>query len=138
MVRAGGDQIGWVYEPLVSFSTPGELVPFTEERIYAAVRVLRELNDPEAGPVRWYVIGERRRGAAAEVAYDGIRVFTWNERLDRYETTLRLRDLRGVYPILITGTDPAGFRYHVLDAQGVSGARTYQMRGTVPREVPSN
>jgi hypothetical protein len=134
-VRPGPDQIGWVYAPLVQFGVPDALAPFTEGRIYAGVRVLAEVTDPEVGRVHWYVVAERRPGASPEVAFDGIRVFTWNLNQHRYETSLRLGDLRGAYPVEIIG-NPPGFRFHVLEAAGNPRPREFAMRGTVPREVP--
>lgn len=130
-----GTEIGWVYRPLVEFAVPDALVPYTEERIYTAVLVLEEIVDPDAGPVRWYVVGERRASAPPDVAYEGIRVFTWNLTAHRYETSLRLRDLDGVYPVEITATDPPGFRFHVRGPSGAPEPREYVMRGTVPRRV---
>lgn len=128
-------EIGWVYRPLVDFAVPDALAPYTEERIYTAVIVLEEVVDPEAGPVRWYVVGERRASSPPEVAYEGIRVFTWNLAAHRYETSLRLRDLDGLYPVEITATDPPGFRFHVRGLAGTPEPREYVMRGTVPRRV---
>jgi hypothetical protein len=135
LVRRDADEIGWIFAQLVEFTTPEELRPYTEGRVYAAVRVLNEVVDPESGPVRWYVVGERRPGAPAGLAFDGIRVFTWNLARHRYETSLRLRDLRGAYPVEITGGASPGFRFHVLDGEGQAVARTYEMRGTVAREI---
>jgi len=132
-VRPGPDEIGWVFAQLVEFRTPEELLPFTEGRIYAAVETLNEVVDPEDGPVHWYVVGERRPGAPPELAFDGIRVFTWNLERHRYETALRLRDLQGAYPIEIT--PDGGFRFRVLDSDGNTSTRSFVMRGSVPREV---
>lgn len=128
-------EIGWVYSQLVQFDTPPELQPFTEDRIYAAVLTLNEVIDPEAGPVRWYVVGERRPGADPEIAFDGVRVFTWNLQDHHYETSLRLRNLNGIYPVAVIAADPPTFRFSSLDQGGTPQTREFVMRGTVAREV---
>ena len=128
-------EIGWVFAQLVEFEVPGELRPYTEGRIYTAVQILDEVVDPVAGQARWYVVAERRPGAPPGLAFDGIRVFTWNMGARRYETSLRLRDLRGSYPLEITGADPPSFRFHVLDPSGVRQPREFVMRGSLAREL---
>ncbi len=135
-VRPSDSEVGWVYAQLIEFDTPEPLAGFTEGRIYVAVQKLRQVEDPGAGVIDWYVVAERRTDTGVETAYDGIRVFVWNLREHQYETTLRLRNLRGTYPLERTGdTDNPGFRFHVEAADGSKVAREFVMRQTLPREV---
>ena len=135
-VRASEDETGWVFGPLIEFDTPEPLLPFTEGRTYVAVQKLRQVEDPGAGLVDWYVVAERRSDADPDTSYDGIRVFVWNLEEHQYETTLRLRNLRGAYPLERTGdADNPGFRFHMEGPNGDTIAREYVMRQTLPREV---
>ena len=47
------------------------------------------MQDPIAGPINWYVVGERSPGLNPQLDFDGIRVFTWNMKRHRYETAYR-------------------------------------------------
>ena len=135
-VRPSPDEIGWVYSQLIEFDIPEAILPFTEGRTYTAVQQLNQIEDPQEGLVNWYVVGERRPETDPALDFDGLRVFIWNLEEQQYETTLRLRNLRGMYPLERTGNDDEpGFRFRVLDADGESRTREFVMRGTLPREV---
>ncbi len=135
-VRPEPDQIGWVYAQLIEWDTPEAISGFTEGRTYTAIHLLKEVDDPEVGPVSWYVAAERRDDTEPAYAFDGIRVFIWNLAKHQYETTLRLRNLRGRYPLELTGdAENPGFRFQVLDREGTLTVREFVMRGTLPREV---
>ncbi len=135
-VRPSEDEIGWVYSPLIELDTPEPLLPFMEGRSYVGVQKLRQVQDPGFGLIDWYVVAERRSDSEPDLTYDGIRVFVWNLEEHQYETTLRLRNLRGVYPLERTGeADNPGFRFHVEGPDGNTLRREYVMRQTLPREV---
>jgi SH3-like domain-containing protein len=135
-VRPSQNEIGWVYSQLIEFNTPEPLQPFMEGRTYVAVQKLRQVEDPPFGLIDWFVVAERRDDTEADISYDGIRVFVWNLEEHQYETTLRLRNLQGAYPLERTGeSDNPGFRFHVEEPDGSRLAREFAMRETLPREV---
>ncbi len=135
-VRLSEDEVGWVYHQLIEYDIPEAILPFTEGRLYTAVRRLKQVTDPEAGPVDWFVVAERRPETDSTLDFDGIRVFIWNIDQHQYETTLRLRNLRGRYPLDLTGSPEApGFRFHVVNRNGEDETRNFVMRGTLPRET---
>jgi hypothetical protein len=71
------------------------------------------------------------------VDFTGIRVFTWNQSKQRYETAFRRPGLRGVYPLEVTHT-PKGptFRFYELGPDGKTRmAREFVMNGVVVREA---
>jgi SH3-like domain-containing protein len=135
-VRPLENEIGWVYSGLIEFDTPEPLLPFMEGRTYVAVQKLRQVEDPVVGLIDWYVVAERRSDTETGITYDGIRVFVWNLEEHQYETTLRLRNLNGAYPLERTGeADNPGFRFHVARPDGDTIARYFVMRQTLPREA---
>lgn len=136
-VRLSPGEVGWVIESLLDFSVPEELAPYTESYTYTAIRPLKTVEDPVAGPVRWYVVGERGPGTDPAIDFDGIRVFTWNLKMHHYETAYRAREIRGVYPLESgeANGNPT-FRYHQLT--GEPAARTavdFVMNGVVTRPL---
>ena len=78
---------------------PNDIAQYSEGYIYAAVKTINRVQDPIAGQINWYVIGERKPGSDPSVDFHGIRVFTWNMKKHRYETAFRTSGMRGVYPL---------------------------------------
>jgi SH3-like domain-containing protein len=136
-VRTSPTEVGWLLSTFVEFDVPEGIAPYTEEFAYSAVKVLNEIDDPVAGLIRWYIVGERRPGFDPNLDFTGIRVFTWNQSKQRYETAFRRPGLRGVYPLEVTQT-PKGptFRYYELEADGKTKTpREFVMNGVVVREA---
>jgi SH3-like domain-containing protein len=135
-VRPSPTEVGWVFAGLVDFDVPVDIAQYTEGYTYAAVKRINRVQDTLAGPINWYVIGERKPGLNPHLDFDGIRVFTWNMRRHRYETAFRTKGMRGVYPIEIgqDGVNPT-FRVYELSEDG--STRTSQdfiMYGVIVRE----
>jgi len=135
-VRPSPKEVGWVIGNLVEFDIPADVAPYSESYTYSAVKTLNQVQDPLAGPVNWYVVGERRPGLDPHLDFEGIRVFTWNQKKHRYETAFRLKGLRGIYPL--EAGQEAGkptFRVYQLlpDGSGKS-AREFVMNGVIVRE----
>ena len=139
-VRTGPTEVGWLLSTFVAFDVPEGIAPYTEEFAYSAVNTLKEIDDPGAGIIRWYVVGERRGGFDPNVDFTSIRVFTWNKSKQRYETAFRLypkTEVRSVYPLEVsqTATGPT-FRFYELAADGKTRSpREFVMNGVVVREV---
>jgi hypothetical protein len=136
-VRASPTEVGWLLSSFVEFDVPEGIAPYTEDFAYSAVKILHEIDDPVAGLIRWYIVGERRPGHDPNLDFTGIRVFTWNQSKQRYETAYRKPGLRGVYPLEVTRT-PKGptFRFYELGPDGKTKTpRDFTMSGVVVREI---
>jgi len=136
-VRTSPTEVGWLLSSFIEFDVPEGIAPYTEDYAYSAVKVLNEIDDPVAGVIRWYIVGERKPGFDPNLDFTGVRVFTWNQSKQRYETALRKGGLRGVYPLEVTRT-PKGptFRFFELDADGKTKIpHEFVMNGVVPREA---
>ena len=59
-IRSGPSDVGWVLASFVEFDVPEEISRYTEDLAYSAVKTVRQIEDPVAGTIRWYVVGERR------------------------------------------------------------------------------
>ncbi len=135
-VRSSPTPVGWVLGGLVVFDIPADIAQYSEGYTYAAVKTINRVQDSFAGPINWYVVGERKPGLDPHVDFSGIRVFTWNLKKHRYETAFRTKDLRGVYPLEIgqEGVNPT-FRIYEMGENGAQKTpRDFVMYGVIVRE----
>jgi hypothetical protein len=135
-VRVNPKEVGWLLASFVEFDAPEAIARYSEEYTYSAVQTLHQIEGPVLGTVSWYVVGERRPGIDPGIDFTGIRVFTWNIKMQRYETAYRTRGLRGVYPLEVgtEGKNPT-FRFYELSEDGKSRVpRSFVMNGVVARE----
>ena len=135
-VRPSQAEVGWAFAGLLNFDIPMDVAPYSEGYTYTAVKTLNRVQDSFAGPINWYIVGEHRNGMDPHLDFNGIRVFTWNQKRHRYETAFRTNALRGVYPIEIgQSTDGPTFRIYELSEDGANKiARDFVMYGVVVRE----
>ena len=134
-VRTTPTEAGWVLSGALEFDIPDDISQYSEEYTYAAVKVINRVQDPIAGQVNWYLVGERKPGHDPNVDFEGIRVFTWNFKKHRYETAFRLKGLRGLYPLEVgqAGGNPT-FRVNELDEDGKTKVpHDYVMYGVIVR-----
>jgi len=134
-VRPAPTEVGWVLSGSLDFDIPAEIAIYSEDYSYAAVKTINRVQDPLAGQINWYVIGEKKPGDP-EIDFQGIRVFTWNAKKHRYETAFRTKGMRGVYPLEVgqAGVNPT-FRVYVLGEDGTTKIpRDYVMYGVIVRE----
>lgn len=135
-VRPAPTEVGWLLANFLDFDIPQEIAGYTEGYTYAAVKMINRVEDPIAGVINWYVIGERKPGASADIDFQGVRVFTWNLKKHRYETAFRTRGMRGVYPLEIgqDGPNPTFRIYEATEDGAGKIAHDYVMYGVVVRE----
>lgn len=135
-VRPSPTEVGWLLASLVEYDVPAELSQYTEGYAYTAIKPINQVQDSIAGPVNWYVVGERGPGTDPTVDFNGVRVFTWNMKMHRYETAFRARGVRGVYPLEI-GQEKGNptFRYYEISADGTKTPQDYVMYGVVTRPL---
>src|SRR5205823_13598342 len=128
-------EIGWLLATAVDFDIPTNIAQYSEEYVYAAVKIINRIQDPIAGQINWYIIGERKANSDPNLDFEGIRVFTWNMKKHRYETAFRTRGMRGVYPLEIGQEGPnLTFRVYELGEDGTSKIpRDFVMYGVIVR-----
>jgi len=135
-VRATPTEVGWVLAGALEFDIPSEIAQYSEDYIYAVVKMINRVQDPLAGQITWYVIGERKPSTDANVDFQGVRVFTWNMKKHRYETAFRTKGMRGVYPLEVgqEGVNPT-FRVYELAEDGTTKIpRDFVMYGVIVRQ----
>jgi uncharacterized protein YgiM (DUF1202 family) len=135
-VRSGPTEVGWIFAGSLEFNIPSEIAQYSEGYTYAAVKTLNRVQDPLAGQINWYVIGERKPSTDPNVDFEGIRVFTWNMKKHRYETAFRTKGMRAVYPLEVgqAGVNPT-FRFYEIAEDGTTKIpRDFVMYGVIVRE----
>jgi Bacterial SH3 domain len=135
-VRARPTEVGWLLSGSLEFDIPSEIAQYSEDYIYAVVKMINRVQDPLAGQITWYVIGERKPSTDANIDFQGVRVFTWNMKKHRYETAFRTKSMRGVYPLEIgqDGVNPT-FRVYELAQDGTTKVpRDFVMYGVIVRQ----
>ena len=133
LVRASRGRTGWLLEGAADLNPPIEIAQYREGlRIRAWFEIYREKD--QSGEHPWYLWATIRRLAGLPHDYDEIRVFVWNPRTSRYETSYRERNLTGFYPIVIgsrqtpDGETPT-FRLQLKDSSGRRLQKNYFMLG---------
>ncbi|HLQ76524.1 MAG TPA: SH3 domain-containing protein [Terriglobia bacterium] len=135
-VRLSPMEVGWLLGSVLDYESPSGIGGYMEGSTYSAIKPINTVQDSEVGQITWYVVGERRPGAPPEVAFDGIRVFTWNMSKHRYETAYRSKNLRGMYPLVAgrEGNNPM-FQFYEMSADGNNKKlRKFVMNGVIVKE----
>ena len=134
-VRPSPTEVGWLLASSLGFDIPSDISQYSEDYVYATIKVINRVQDSLAGQINWYVVGERKPGSDPNLDFEGVRVFTWNMKKHRYETAFRTRGLRGVYPLEAgrEGVNPT-FRVYELSEDGTTKVpRDFVMYGVIVR-----
>jgi len=135
-VRTSPTEVGWLLGGVLDYEAPAAIGGFMEGSNYSAIKPLNTVQDPDVGPIIWYVVGERRPGAPPDVAFDGIRVFTWNLKKHRYETAYRIKGIRGAYPLVVgrEGGNPTFQFPETAEDGSPKPLRKFVMTGVIVKE----
>lgn len=114
LVRTSSRQVGWVLSRNLVMSIPDEVAQYAEGRRITSYFDLGVVNDEQKGLKHnwlWTTSSE-----AEPYDFDAWRVFLWNRRHHRYETSYRQRDVEGYFPVTVDKTVPgaAGASFQVI------------------------
>ena len=102
LVRTGDQRVGWVLSRNLMMSIPDDVAQYAGGRHITSYFDLGAVNDERDGPKHnwlWTTAGSEETSD-----FDAWRVFLWNRRRHRYETSYRQHDLEGYFPVHV---DPA-------------------------------
>lgn len=154
LARDAKGETGWIYSRLIDVSVPDTLERYAEGQRIVGAYVLTHVDDPESGmidngqtvtSIPEYVTGVASWKSGLPYDFDEVRVFIWNVKKHRYETSLRERNFEGYLPLTLgmkkdpslKGPDAAisypSFTYKVLAA----GAPTPTPNPTTGLIVPA-
>jgi hypothetical protein len=134
LVRTQANQTGWVLSRNLMMSIPDEVAQYAEGKHITSFFDLGQVNDAQKG-VKHHWLWTTLAGTLP-YDFDSWRVFLWNARRHRYETSHRQRDLEGYFPVRV---DPAEagktrtFQLITKDGDGKLRKRSYTFDGTLVR-----
>jgi SH3-like domain-containing protein len=118
LVRGAQGQTGWLYSHLIDVAVPETIARYAEGQRIVGAYVLATVDDPESGvlsngqtitaiPEYVSVLNSGKSGLPYD--FDQLRVFNWNLKKHRYETSFRERNIMGYLPVkLFKSKDPYG------------------------------
>ncbi len=120
LVRTKDKQCGWVLSRNLIMSIPDEVAQYAEGKRITSYFALASINDEEKGLKHdwlWTTSSE-----VVPYDFDGWRVFIWNRRRHRYETSYREHDVEGYFPVQVEPAEPgADTRTFELITRGDDG-----------------
>lgn len=166
LVRDSRGETGWMLSRMMDVDAPDTLTRYSEGQRMVGAYVLTTVHDPEAPqdnkdiPEYVTVMGPYKAGLPYD--FDQVRVFIWNVKKHRYETSYRDRNIEGYLPVEVKmAADPYGktpaaavpaptYSYRVLSDEAgpvipdpVTGAivpgktvlKTYRLEGNLVRRL---
>lgn len=132
LVRTKDNQCGWVLSRNLVMSIPDEVAQYAEGKRITSYFELGTVQDDVKG-VRHNWLWTTA-GTLESFEFDSWRVFLWNRRHHRYETSVRKRDVEGYFPVHVDPTDAnaLGRTFEIItkDGDGRFRQRTYLFDGT--------
>jgi SH3-like domain-containing protein len=135
LVRTADGKAGWVLTRMLRMSIPDEVAQYSEGARITSYFPLVEVQDSEQGPKHHWLWTTIRDGGRP-FQFDSFRVFIWNLKKHRYETSYIQRDLVGYYPIEVKpGTNPSFSLIFQSDTDDQLYRYTFKMEGYITRLV---
>lgn len=129
LIRGIDGRPGWVLARMLLMDVPDAVAQYAERaRIAAFFKVGETLGKSGVSHPAWLWATSSRTGAD----YDCLRLFTWNTRRERYETSYIERNLSGFLPILIEhgqSGQTVQFSTVVVEKDGSLQTRVYSING---------
>jgi hypothetical protein len=98
LIRTANGQAGWVLTRRIFMAIPDEVAQYAEGKRITSYFSLGKVD----GKDTW--LWTTCEPGAQDHEIDGFRVFTWNPRRNRYETTYIQRRVTGYFPVLVNGS----------------------------------
>jgi uncharacterized protein YgiM (DUF1202 family) len=137
LVRTKDKKVGWVLSRNLYMAIPDDVAQYAEGQRISSYFDLGQVQDDEKG-VRHHWLWTTS-AKAQPFDFDRFRVFIWNRRRHRYETSYRQKDLVGYFPVevepAVTGDTRRYFSFILQDESGRYSKKRYAFDGTLVRLV---
>ncbi len=131
LIRTKAGDTGWVLTRNLLMSIPDEVAQYAEGKHITAFFDMGAVNDEVKGQKHNWLW--TTASGALPYDFDAWRVFLWNARHHRYETSYRQRDLEGYFPVHVDAPDGSSpmrtFEIVTKDDDGKLRRRTYSFDG---------
>jgi hypothetical protein len=136
LVRNAEGLAGWALHARLSPAIPERVLQYAEGARVTSYFSLGQANS--AGTAHHWLWTTLSSNDVA-FPFDSFRVFTWNNRLSRYETALIQRGVEGYLPVEVSPQEGGlvRFRIAVRERQGILHRKTYELNGLRVRLVQS-
>jgi hypothetical protein len=132
LVRTKNGQTGWALARNLMMAIPDEVAQYAAGRHITSYFDLGAINDERDGEKHNWLWTTASAMQAAD--FDAWRVFLWNRRRHRYETSYRQHDIEGYFPVHVDPPDPTRFgrtfQLIMKDDDNKLRKRTYLFDGT--------
>ncbi len=133
LVRTKNNQTGWVLSHSLMMSVPDEVAQYAAGRHITSYFDLGTVNDEREGQKHNWLWTTALEGETLD--FDSWRVFLWNRRHHRYETSYRQREVEGYFPVRVDSQESTTFgrQFSLItkDEDGKFRQRTYLFDGTL-------
>ncbi|MBN9659926.1 MAG: hypothetical protein J0H49_17195 [Acidobacteria bacterium] len=133
LIRSKDGQAGWVLSRMLLMAIPDEIAQYAERARITAYFNIGKVNDHGVDKPVWMWATLSQRGVPIE--FDSLRIFIWNIRRHRYETSFIERGMKGYLPIGISGSPATGFKTVVEEKDGRLVEREYSINNFRARVV---
>jgi uncharacterized protein YgiM (DUF1202 family) len=137
LVRTKDKKVGWVLSRNLYMAIPDDVAQYAEGQRISSYFDLGQVQDDEKG-VRHHWLWTTS-AKAQPFDFDRFRIFIWNRRRHRYETSYRQKDLVGYFPVevepAVTGDTRRYFSFILQDESGRYSKKRYAFDGTQVRLV---
>ena len=143
LIRVKDGKVGWVLSRMLTMSLPDEVAQYAEGHRITSFFPLGEVQMEEGPPKSHYLWTTIAKGIH-EYEFDSFRVFIYNARRQRYETTYVERKLKGYYPVRVHEVEintpkrkakVPGFSLLVEDEDGQFWRKTFSFENRLARLV---
>lgn len=133
LIRAKDGSAGWVLARMLLMAIPDEVAQYAERARITAYFNIGQVSDHGTEKPVWMWTTLAQRGVSFH--FDSLRIFTWNTRRHRYETSFVERGMKGYLPIVLQGSPATSFTAVVEEKDGRLVERTYAVNGFRARVV---
>lgn len=137
LVRTEGGSAGWVLLRNLLMKVPDEIVQYASGAYIMAYKPIAELKNSATGESKTVWVWTTASTSRLPYDFDGFRIFYFNWKRNRWETSYSERNLRGHYPLEVVKIDDKtpGFSVVVEDDQGGLIKKTYAWNAPLVRQV---
>jgi hypothetical protein len=130
LVRAQNGKTGWVLSGMLLMSIPDDVAQYSEGARITAYFDLGTVDDEGVAKHHWLWTTSSRTGVPHD--FDSFRVFIWNRKKHRYETSYIERGVEGYFPVEVNG---GKFTLLLRRDNGSFYTKTFAMEGYLTRWV---
>lgn len=130
LIRTKSGKVGWVLSNALFLEVPDDVAQYAEGKRITSYFPMGDVMSEGEIKKNWLWTTQSVKYAPFE--YDGLRLFTYNAKRKRYETSYRERDLRGYFPTLTKDLGGGRWEFQTV-VEGEGGKlvqRTYAFDGT--------